>query len=197
MERGLTVAPWLWGRPQGLGPGSKGVDDEQAPLAAARTAMRSRARQPAHKRGSRFDRARHRGELGEECATAREFLGATSIAQDAIMAQALQAVGEGMEEEASDALLGRQRHDHVPIPVAIIPPTEVDQPILQGHQALVADGHAMRIATQVGHHLLRRRKRGLGIDDPVLTPELIEPLLKGSARGAAAPSRPQSGASPA
>jgi hypothetical protein len=97
------------------------------------------------------------------------------------MAQALQAVGQGRQEEASDALLGRQDHDHALIPVAIIAPVEVDQPILQGHQALVADGHAMGRATQVGHDLLRRRKRGLGIDDPVLAPALRKPGLEGRA----------------
>jgi hypothetical protein len=54
----------------------------------------------------------------------------------------------------------------------------MDHAALQGHEALVADRDPMRIAPEIRHHLLRARKGGFRIDDPVLAPQGIEPQPK-------------------
>ena len=52
-------------------------------------------------------------------------------------------------------------------------------PIPQGHETIIAERHAMSIAPQVGHDLLRRGKVRLGINDPGLLPQWGEEMLEG------------------
>src|SRR4029434_9535473 len=115
----------------------------------------------------------------EHATASGQGLGPAPIPEQPRMAQALEAAGEHMEQEAPDELGGWEGHHLDRIAVPIIAPAEVDDAVLQGHQALIADRNTMRIASEVRHDLLRASKRRLGINDPVLAPELSKPLMKG------------------
>ena len=41
--------------------------------------------------------------------------------------------------------------------------------MLESHEAVVGDGHAMRVAGEIAEHMMRTAEGGLGVDDPVLT----------------------------
>ena len=97
------------------------------------------------------------------------------------MTYAHEPCGEDVEEEPADALLRSQRHDSGPIAVAPLAPPEHHLPVPQGHESVIAERHAMGIATQVGHDMLRRGKGRLGIDDPGLLPQWREEMLEGLA----------------
>ena len=94
-----------------------------------------------------------------------------------------------MEEEPADELLRRERHDSGAVVVAPFSPPERSLPIPHGHESVIAERHAMRIAPQVREDVLRRGKRPLGIDDPGLLPQGREETLEG-------PGVPQGGCGP-
>src|SRR5260370_25952475 len=41
--------------------------------------------------------------------------------------------------------------------------------MLEGHEAVVGDGHAMGEAGEIAEHMMRTAERWLGVDDPALT----------------------------
>jgi hypothetical protein len=77
-----------------------------------------------------------------------------------------------MQQEAAQELFRGQ--GHLPllislISVGIILPAEGDLVVLQRHQAVVGDGHAMGVACEITQHIMGAAERWLGIDDPSLT----------------------------
>ena len=41
--------------------------------------------------------------------------------------------------------------------------------MLESHEAVVGDGHAMGVAGEIAEHMMGTAEGGLGVDDPVLT----------------------------
>ena len=62
-----------------------------------------------------------------------------------------------------------ERHGSLLISVGIILPAETNLVMLEGHQAMVGDGHAMGVAGEITEHMMGTAERWLGVDDPVLT----------------------------
>ena len=62
-----------------------------------------------------------------------------------------------------------ERHHSLLISVGIIFPAETNLVMLEGHEAMVGDGHAMGVAGQIAEHMMGTAERWLGVDDPVLT----------------------------
>jgi hypothetical protein len=62
-----------------------------------------------------------------------------------------------VDQEAADELIGGNRHQALLITASIIPPTERDIAAIEGHQSVIGDGDAVRIATQVTKNLFRLR----------------------------------------
>jgi hypothetical protein len=94
------------------------------------------------------------------------------------MAQALEAPGEHMQQETPDELGCREAHHLHGVALPIIAPAEVDDTVLQGDETFMADSDAMGIAPEVRHYLLGACKGWLGINDPLLLPEGVQPLDK-------------------
>ena len=94
------------------------------------------------------------------------------------MAQALEATREHMQQEAPDELGRREAHHLEGVALPIIAPAEVDDAVLHSDETLMADGNPMGIAPEVRHHLLGACEGRLGIDDPLLPPQGIQPLAK-------------------
>ena len=103
-----------------------------------------------------------------------QLLFAASIAQEPIVADAMESRGEDVEEESPDELLGRERHDFRLIVVAVVAPVECDLPVFDIHDALIGNRDPVRVTAEVVHHLLRSGERCLGVDDPFGVTHRIE-----------------------
>ena len=88
----------------------------------------------------------------------------------------MEAARQDMEQEASDELVGRQRHDLLAIravtTVVLVP--EGDVALIEGDQPSVRDRDPMRVSRQIGEDRLRPGKWRLGVDYPGLSPNRIE-----------------------
>jgi len=145
---------------------------------ALRTLPDIGAGEPLHEGSGRLQAAgRRRGQV-EHAAAGREGLGTAAIAEQPIRAQALEATGEPRQQEAPDALSGREAPHLEGVVLPIIAPAEVDDAVLHSDETRMADGHPMGIAPEVRYHLLGACAGRLGIDDPLLPPEGIQPLDK-------------------
>jgi hypothetical protein len=102
----------------------------------------------------------------EKLAAASELLCTIAIAEEAVIADAMKALGQDMQQKAADKLIGGEGHDLLPIVVAIVLPSEAHRAVLDVAQAIVGNGDAMRIASDVFEDLLRSSEGRLGEDDP-------------------------------
>jgi len=89
-----------------------------------------------------------------------------AIAREAVIADALEASRQHMEQEAADEFLGREGHCSPGSAVAIVLPAEANLAIVDGEQAVVGNGDAMRVASQVVEDLLRSGEGRLGVNHP-------------------------------
>ena len=122
----------------------------------------------------------------------RQLLFAASIAQEPIVADAMESRGEDVEEESPDELLGRERHDFRLIVVAVVAPVKCDLPVFDIYDAMIGNRDPVSVAAEVVHHLLRSSERRLGVDDPFGVAHRIEmpaenPWLSQALQGRAEP----------
>jgi hypothetical protein len=89
-----------------------------------------------------------------------------------------QALGQNVDQEAAQELIGGDRHDFLLAAVRIVFPAKRDLIILERHQSMVGDSDAVRIASEIVQNMLGTAEGWLGIDDPVLVEELSEKLAK-------------------
>jgi hypothetical protein len=106
----------------------------------------------------------------EKFTAASELLRTMAVAEEAVVADAMKARGQDMQQEAADELIRRDGHGLLPIVVPIVLPAEADRAICDVEQSIVGDGNAVRIASDVLHDLLRSGERRLGIDHPLGLP---------------------------
>ena len=90
------------------------------------------------------------------------------------MADANQAAGQDVQQEAAQELMCGNGHDLLLAAVSIVSPTEGDAIVFEGHEPMVGDGDAMGIAGQVVENVFGAAERWLGVDDPVLLTQLPE-----------------------
>ena len=105
---------------------------------------------------------------GEQLAGTCDVGGARAFGEQAVVADAVQAFWQHVDEEAADELVGGERHGLVSI-VSLDPvilPLEGDASLVEGDQTAVGDGHAVGVARQIGQHRLRSAERTLCVDDP-------------------------------
>ena len=120
-----------------------------------------------------------RGIVGEQVLTEGQKSGAPAISQEAERADADKAAGQDVEQETAQELLRRERHVFVLISVGIILPAESNLVMLESHEAMVGDGHAMGVAGEIAEHMMGTAERWLGVDDPVLTEQGTQEGAKG------------------
>jgi hypothetical protein len=82
------------------------------------------------------------------------------------VADAAEAGGQHMQQEAADELVGSERHRLALVAAAVVLPAEADAAVLAREQAAVGDGDPMRVAPEVVEYLPWPGERPLGIDDP-------------------------------
>ena len=84
-----------------------------------------------------------------------------TIGEEAVVADAMEAVGQRVQEEAADELVRVERHDLRLAAVAIISPAERDAIVVHADQPGIGDGDAMGVAAEIGEHLLGPPNGGL------------------------------------
>jgi len=109
---------------------------------------------------SRYDVRRHRGWgapwLLEPHAAPRELRLAAPVREQAILAEALEAGGQEMKQEAPEECNGLKGHEPLPVAMGRVFPPQGHPPLLQGQQAPIRDRHTMRITREI----LQHRPRG-------------------------------------
>ena len=74
-----------------------------------------------------------------------------------------------MQQEAAQKFGCVERHHSLVISVGIIFPAEGDLIVGEGNEAMVGDGDAMGVASEIAEEMMRTAEGGFGIDDPWLT----------------------------
>jgi hypothetical protein len=89
----------------------------------------------------------------EELAAKLDLLGTVAVCEQSVMADAMEAVGEHVEQKATYELARMERHHLASGVLAIILPAKADLAIGNREQPAVRDCNAVRVAGQVGEHL--------------------------------------------
>ncbi len=96
-----------------------------------------------------------------------KLLFAISVPQETVVADALEACRQDVDQKASDKFVGAQRHHLGFATVAIVLPMEADISIFDVDQAIVGDGDAVGIASDIVQNPFGPGKGGLCVNDPV------------------------------
>lgn len=117
-------------------------------------------------------RARRRDDV-EECAGDRDVLGAVGVGKEPVVADAVEALGQHVHQEAPDELVRVKPHS---LPAAravdaVVLPAERNGAVVGGNEAAVRDGDPMGVTGEIAQHLLGRRERRLAIDHPLDAPQ--------------------------
>ena len=104
----------------------------------------------------------------EQAACMGDVVGARAAGEQAIVADAVEARRQDVDQESADELGGSECHDLLTIATigTIVLPSEGDASVVEGDQPTVGDGDTVGIARQIGQHGLWPAERTFGIDDP-------------------------------
>ena len=83
-----------------------------------------------------------------------------------------------MQQEAADKFIGVERHGLDTIALTPVVVGEADTAVTHVEESVVRDGHPMRIAADIVQDVRRAGKGRLGVDDPLVSIELIAKLCK-------------------
>src|SRR5215831_10113575 len=92
----------------------------------------------------------------EQFAGARDVVGAGGLCQQAVVADAMEALGQDVDEESADELVCGKCHPLVSISALapVVLPLEGDAVLVECDQAAIGDGNAVGIAGEIGQHRL-------------------------------------------
>src|SRR5208337_492904 len=124
--------------------------------------------------GLRLGRAFVGRSHAQELAAMLQLLFAVSIAEEPVIANAVESTGENVEEESPDELLRRESHGFLLIVVTVVPPVELDLSVFDIQQSMVGNRDSVGVAAQVVDHLLRSGEGRFGVDDPFQVVQRIE-----------------------
>ena len=105
--------------------------------------------------------------IGQKRSAQSQSGGAMSIGHEAEVTNAMEAVRQGVQQEATNELVGGQLHDLCRVVVSVILPGEPDMIVVDLDDAAIGDGDAVRVAPEIGEHLGRTAEWFFGVDDPV------------------------------
>ena len=96
------------------------------------------------------------------------------MGQKAEVADAHEARGKHVEQEAAQELLDRQGHQTLLVAVRGVSPAEGNLVALQGDQAVIGDRHAVGVAAEITENVFGTTEGRLAVDHPVLPEEGAE-----------------------
>ena len=154
-RRGPDPGIGRW-RAAGCAASLEGLDDDHA--ATATRAWRAMVLHEAGTAGGRvcvvmlyrgIDRRRGHG---DQFSGARDIGLAGGAGEQPVVSDAVEPLGQDVEQEAPDELVGRQRHGAKPrlAVAAVIFVTEGDAALIEAEQAAVRDGDAVSVASEIG-----------------------------------------------
>ena len=119
------------------------------------------------------------------CPGAGDVRLACGAREEPVVADAVEALGQDVEQEAADELVRRERHGLVAIAPfePIVLPCEGDAVVVGRDQAAVGDRDAVGVAREIGEHRLRSGEGSFGVDEPLRRPERREAGGEGSGVG--------------
>lgn len=84
------------------------------------------------------------------------------------MPDAVEPVGQDMDQEPADEFVGGEAHHLLPVTLldAVVLPAKRHGPGLGADKAVVRDGDAVGVTAEIGQHRLGAAEGGLGIDHP-------------------------------
>src|SRR5215469_11163511 len=112
----------------------------------------------------------------------RDIVFAAGAGEEAVMADAVEALRQNMEQEAADEFVRTERHDALAVGAiaAIVLVAERDTGLVERHEPMVRDGDAVGVSGQIGEHRLWPAARRLGVDEPPLLAERHQVAEEGS-----------------
>ena len=102
----------------------------------------------------------------QQATALRQPLPFDAVGQQAVVADAKEAVGQDVLEKAMEELHCGKFVNFLPIPVPAVSVRVPNLAVPAVQQAVIADRHAMRVATQVIDQFLWSGKRGFRVDHP-------------------------------
>src|SRR6266853_1822624 len=93
-----------------------------------------------------------------------------TVAEEAIVPDAVKPVRQHMNEEAADELATIQRHRLLAVAVSVILPAEPDLAVIHGQQPVVGDGDTVSVASDIVEDLGWPGERPLRVDHPLGVP---------------------------
>ena len=99
----------------------------------------------------------------EQLAGTRDVVGGGGLGQQAVVADAVEALGQDVDEESTDELVCGECHALVSISAldSVVFPLEGDAVLVECDQAAIGDGNAVGIAGEIGQHCRGSAERGL------------------------------------
>ncbi len=98
-----------------------------------------------------------KGELGS----------AMAVGHEAEMADAVETVGQRVNKEAANELLGLELHDFCRAVLTVILPGEGDMIVVESNEPAVGNRDAMGVAAEIGQDLCGSAEGPLGVNNPV------------------------------
>ena len=102
----------------------------------------------------------------------------SSVGEQSEMANADEPFGQDVKKKSAQELICGNRHDLVLAAVRIVAPAEGDAIVFKGHESMVGDGNAMRVASQIVEDMFGAAEGWLCVDDPVFLAELPEEVTE-------------------
>ncbi len=104
----------------------------------------------------------------EQLTRSGDVLGAAAVGEETIVTDAVETVGQDVDQEAADELVGVERHEFVASlelgPVIL--PFESHALAVESDEPAVGNSDTVGVPGQVGEHSVGSAKRPLGIDHP-------------------------------
>ena len=119
------------------------------------------------------------GVVGEQALAEGQKFGAATSSEEAERADADKAARQDVEQKAAQELLRTERYDFLLTAVGIIFPAETNLVMLESHESMVRDRHAMGVAGEIAEHMMRTTEGWFGVDDPLLTEQGTEEGAEG------------------
>ena len=98
---------------------------------------------------------RHRPRNYQQGADRRKPGTTAPVGEKTVVADAMEAVGQSMEQEPANKLVGSQSHMLLGIAMPIVAPTEGDGCIAHADGTTVGDSDAVGVAAQIGENMRR------------------------------------------
>jgi hypothetical protein len=123
-----------------------------------------------------------RADRREQLPRALDVLKANRAGQQAVVADAVEAARQRVQEKAADELSGVVRHRLEPVVAldAVVLPLEGDALFIERDETRIRDGDAMGVAGEIGENGLRPGERPLGVDDPLCAAQRREGGVEGA-----------------